>query len=61
MKAEQSGGNAGKLRLCEKQKMISWYTTLLNACGNPFEHYGELDVALEKTKRNQKGLIKQFV
>jgi len=39
----------------------NWYTTLLNAYGNPIEHYGELDVALEKMKRNQKGPIKQFM
>lgn len=39
----------------------NWYTTLLNAYGNPIEHYGELDVALEKMKRNQMGPIKQFV
>lgn len=39
----------------------NWYTTLLNAYGNPIEHYGELDVALEKMKRNQKGPISQFM
>lgn len=39
----------------------NWYTTLLNAYGNPIEHYGELDVALEKMKRHQKGPIAQFI
>ena len=33
----------------------------VNAYGNPIEHYGELDVALERMKRKQKGPIKQFV
>lgn len=39
----------------------NWYTTLLNAYGNPIDHYGELDVALEKMRRNQQGPIKQFI
>lgn len=43
------------------QTLGNWYTTLLNAYGNPIEHYGELDVALERMKRKQKGPIKQFV
>lgn len=43
------------------QTLGNWYTTLLNAYGNPIEHYGELDVALEKMKRKQKGPIAQFV
>ena len=36
----------------------NWYTTLLNAFGNPVEHYGALDVAL---KINQTGPIPQFL
>ena len=43
------------------QTLGNWYTTLLNAYGNSIEHYGELDVALEKMKRNQKGPISQFM
>ncbi len=39
----------------------NWYTSLLNAYGNPIEHFGDLDLGLEKMKRNQKGAIKQFV
>ncbi|MEP3480263.1 MAG: DUF1552 domain-containing protein [Fuerstiella sp.] len=35
----------------------NWYTTLLNAHGNPIEHYGSLDVALNI---QQKGPIEQF-
>lgn len=34
------------------------YTTILNAYGNPIEHYGALDVAL---KIDQTGAIKQFL
>jgi hypothetical protein len=36
----------------------NWYTTLLNAYGNPTDHYGALDVALEM---HQKGPIEQFL
>jgi hypothetical protein len=39
----------------------NWYTTLLNAYGNPIEHYGDLDVALEKFKHDQRGPIRQFL
>lgn len=39
----------------------NWYTTLLNAYGNPIEHYGDLDVALEKFKRDQRGPIQHFL
>ena len=36
----------------------NWYTTILNAYGNPIEHYGDFDVSL---KINQEGAIKQFL
>ena len=36
----------------------NWYTTILNAYGNPTKHYGDFDVAL---KVNQEGAIKQFM
>lgn len=36
----------------------NWYTTILNAYGNPINHYGALDVGL---KINQKGPIEQFL
>lgn len=36
----------------------NWYTTILNAYGNPIEHYGALDVALTI---EQKGPIEQFL
>lgn len=39
----------------------NWYTTLLNACGNPIAHYGDLDTGLAKFNINQKGPIEQFM
>ena len=36
----------------------NWYTTILNAYGNPIKHYGDFDVAL---KVDQEGAIKQFL
>jgi hypothetical protein len=36
----------------------NWYTTILNAYGNPIKHYGDFDVAL---KINQEGAIKHFI
>lgn len=36
----------------------NWYTTILNAYGNPVDHYGSLDVALTI---DQKGPIEQFL
>ncbi|MFT5468250.1 MAG: hypothetical protein ACI8UO_003359 [Verrucomicrobiales bacterium] len=39
----------------------NWYTTLLNAHGNPIEHYGDLDLEMARKKLDQKGSIKQFM
>ena len=39
----------------------NWYTTLLNAHGNPIEHYGDLDLEMARKKLDQKGAIKQFM
>lgn len=36
----------------------NWYTTILNAYGNPIDHYGSLDVALNV---DQKGPIEHFL
>lgn len=36
----------------------NWFTTILNAYGNPIKHYGDFDVAL---KIKQEGAIKQFM
>ncbi|MCA9178189.1 MAG: DUF1552 domain-containing protein, partial [Planctomycetales bacterium] len=38
----------------------NWYTTLLNAYGNPIEHYGALDLGLNKFGIDQRGPIRQF-
>lgn len=39
----------------------NWYTTILNAHGNPIEHFGALDVSLNKYGINQTGPITQFL
>ena len=37
----------------------NWYTSILNAYGNPVEHYGAIDTGL--AHMDQKGAIKQFL
>jgi hypothetical protein len=37
------------------------YTTLLNAHGNPIEHYGDLDLEMSRKKLAQTGAIKQLM
>ncbi len=39
----------------------NWYTTLLNAHGNPIEHYGDLDLEMARKKLPQTGAIKQLM
>jgi hypothetical protein len=39
----------------------NWYTTLLNAHGNPMEHYGDLDLEMSRKKLPQTGAIRQFM
>ena len=39
----------------------NWYTTILNAYGNPIKHFGDLDMALESKKLPQIGPISEFV
>jgi hypothetical protein len=41
--------------------MGNWYTTLLNAYGNPMEHYGDLDLQMSRKKLPQLGSIKQLM
>jgi len=38
----------------------NWYTTLLNAHGNPLKHYGDFDPGLARFGIDQSGPIKQF-
>jgi hypothetical protein len=46
----------------EGHKTLSnWYTTLLNAYGNPIEHYGDLDLEMSRKKLDQSGAIKQLM
>ena len=39
----------------------NWYTTLLNAHGNPINHYGDLDLEMSRKKLDQQGAIKQLL
>ena len=39
----------------------NWYTTLLNAYGNPIEHYGNFDLALQKNGVPQSGAIPELI
>ena len=39
----------------------NWYTTLLNAHGNPVKHYGDLDLEMSRKKFDQLGSIKQLM
>ncbi len=39
----------------------NWYTTLLNAHGNPVRHYGDPDPGLARFGLDQTGAIKQFL
>jgi hypothetical protein len=41
--------------------LSNWYTTLLNANGNPIEHYGDFDLEMSRKKFDQAGAIAQFV
>ncbi|MDB4789838.1 DUF1552 domain-containing protein [bacterium] len=46
----------------EGHKTLSnWYTTLLNAYGNPIEHYGDLDLTMQRDRLKQKGAIDRFL
>jgi hypothetical protein len=45
----------------EHKTLGNWYTTLLNAYGNPIDHYGDLDVEMTRKKMQQTGPIKQFM
>ncbi len=38
----------------------NWYTTILNAYGNPIPHYGAMDTGLNRYGINQSGPIEQF-
>jgi hypothetical protein len=41
--------------------LSNWYTTLLNAYGNPVEHYGDLDLTMQRNRLAQTGAIDRFL
>ncbi len=41
--------------------LSNWYTTLLNAHGNPIKHYGDLDTAMTLKRLPQQGPIRQLM
>ena len=43
------------------QTLGNWYTTLLNAHGNPLPHYGDLDAEMSRLKLPQTGAIKRLM
>lgn len=46
----------------EGHKTLSnWYTTLLNAYGNPIEHYGDQDLTMQRKGLKQTGAIEHFL
>ena len=66
------GGGSGKFNLAGNYVQLpgygqaghrtigNWYTTLLNAFGNPIEHYGNFDLNLQKNGVKQKGAIEEL-
>ncbi len=45
----------------EHKTLSNWYTTLLNAYGNPIEHYGDLDLTMQRNRLKQTGAIDRFL
>ena len=43
------------------QTLGNWYTTLLNAFGNPIDHYADLDLEMSRKKLAQIGSIKRLL
>ena len=41
--------------------LSNWYTTLLNAYGNPIKHYGDLDLTMQRKRLDQVGSIDRFL
>ncbi|MEZ6142098.1 MAG: DUF1552 domain-containing protein [Zavarzinella sp.] len=39
----------------------NWYTTILNAYGNPIKHFGDFDPGIARYQPNQAGPIEQFL
>lgn len=43
------------------QTLSNWYTTILNAYGNPVDHYGDMDQVMSRKRLPQTGAIKRFL
>jgi len=41
--------------------LSNWYTTILNAYGNPIKHYGDLDLTMQRKRLDQIGAIDRFL
>lgn len=67
------GGNGGRLNIAGRyiqypsygndghRTIGNWWTTWLNAFGNPIEHYGNLDLTLQKNGMPQTGPLQQLL
>jgi hypothetical protein len=67
------GGSGGRLKIAGRyvrfpeygadghRTIGNWWTTWLNAFGNPVEHYGNLDLALKKNGVPQTGAITEIL
>lgn len=67
------GGSGGRLNIAGKyiqypeygvrgHKTIgNWWTTLLNAFGNPIDHYGNFDLTLQKNGLEQRGALPELI
>ena len=67
------GGNGGRLNIAGRyiqypsygsdghRTIGNWWTTWLNAFGNPIEHYGNLDLTLQKNGMPQRGPLQQLL
>ena len=43
------------------ETLSNWYTTLLNAYGNPIKQYGDLDLTMQRQRLDQLGAIDRFL
>ncbi|MDB4664574.1 DUF1552 domain-containing protein [bacterium] len=67
------GGNGGRLNIAGRYLQFpsygndghrtigNWWTTWLNAFGNPIEHYGNLDLAMQKNGMPQTGSLSELM
>ncbi|MDB4561331.1 DUF1552 domain-containing protein [bacterium] len=67
------GGNGGRLNIAGRylqypsygndghRTIGNWWTTWLNAFGNPIEHYGNLDLAMQKNGMPQTGPLSELM